>query len=267
LCDCFETKRDGVRHILAAVAEVFGESRTRVWSRAGRFVAIAHANESPISVAAANWHALATYAGRFASDGPALLVDVGSTTTDVIPLMDGKPVPNGQTDPERLRSRELVYTGVRRTPLCALLGSEVAAEFFATTHDAYLVLGMIPEDADDIATADRRTATVSHAHARLARMMGGDPEITPQAETSKLARRALECQRTLIATAMNEVGSRLPEQPRTLILSGSGEFLARASLDEAVAASQFSLTDKLGPELSEAACAYALAVLSAEVGT
>ena len=32
------------------------------------------------------------------------------------------PMPTGRTDPERLASGELVYTGVRRTPACALLG-------------------------------------------------------------------------------------------------------------------------------------------------
>src|SRR5947208_12344274 len=34
LCDCFPTKRDGVRHILAAVAAAFPCCRTGVWSTA-----------------------------------------------------------------------------------------------------------------------------------------------------------------------------------------------------------------------------------------
>src|SRR5438552_12194660 len=99
--------------------------------------------------AAANWLALAAYAGRFAPTGTALLVDVGSTTTDLVPLLGGAPVPCGNTDAERLLHRELVYTGVRRTPLCALLGETGAAELFATTLDAYLLLEELPEDVTD----------------------------------------------------------------------------------------------------------------------
>ena len=92
LCDCFETKRDGVRHILAAVREVFGPDRPRVWGTGGRFLTLEEAAEDYMVVAAANWHALATFVGRFVPEGPAVLIDTGSTTTDVIPLCDGRPV-------------------------------------------------------------------------------------------------------------------------------------------------------------------------------
>src|SRR5437867_4457715 len=37
LCDCFPTSRDGVRHILAAVAAVFPPPAVRVWRTDGRF--------------------------------------------------------------------------------------------------------------------------------------------------------------------------------------------------------------------------------------
>src|SRR5262249_53239624 len=142
-----------------------------VWRNDGRFVDLAVARQVPLQVAAANWLALATYAGRFAPSGPALLLDIGSTTTDVIPLHDGKPTPRGRTDPERLKCGELIYVGVRRTPLCALLGIEGAAEVFATTLDVALILDWIPENPDDCDTADGRPATKAAAHVRLARMM------------------------------------------------------------------------------------------------
>ena len=62
LCDCFETKRDGVRHILAAVAQVFPRDRVTVWSTEGKLLPLDAAAESGLCVAAANWHALATFA-------------------------------------------------------------------------------------------------------------------------------------------------------------------------------------------------------------
>src|SRR5262245_2088910 len=122
LCDCFATRREGVLHILAAVERVARGTRVDVWHTDGQFHAAEGTRANPLGAASANWHALATFAGRFVPRGPAVLIDVGSTTTDVIPLRDGRPCPMGRTDRERLRVGELIYTGVRRTPLCALLG-------------------------------------------------------------------------------------------------------------------------------------------------
>jgi probable H4MPT-linked C1 transfer pathway protein len=141
LCDCFATRRDGVRHILSAVESVVGRVPLQVWRTDGRFCDADAARADPLQVAAGNWLALATYAGRFVPRGAALLLDVGSTTTDIVPLWNGQPTPHDRDDPGRLRSGELVYTGVRRTPLCALLAGEGAAEVFATTLDAYLLQG------------------------------------------------------------------------------------------------------------------------------
>src|SRR5207253_9300437 len=117
-------------------------------------------------------------------------LDIGSTTTDIVELWRGRPVPSAWTDMERLKCSELVYTGVRRTPLCAVLGTSVAAELFATTLDVYLTLGLIPEDADDGNTADGRPATKHWAHLRLARMLCGDGDTVADKETRALARAA-----------------------------------------------------------------------------
>jgi (4-(4-[2-(gamma-L-glutamylamino)ethyl]phenoxymethyl)furan-2-yl)methanamine synthase len=269
LCDCFPTKRDGVRHILAAVEAAFPGCRIGVWSTAGRFLSVGAANADHMKVAAANWHGLATYAGRFAPEGTAILIDTGSTTTDVIPLVDGAPRPVGRTDPERLRSGELVYTGVRRTPICALLGPAVAAEFFATAHDSHVLLGHLPEEPDNRSTADGRPMTRENARARLSRMLGGDPHLTAEPEALDLARRAFVAQRAAIAGGIRRVVDRLPRPPRAVLLSGSGAFLAGAAWDDGAAvggprARVSSLTDRLGPDLSTAACAYAVAVLATE---
>ena len=133
----------------------------------GQFHLIAAILENPLLAAASNWLALATIAARLVGQGGGLLIDVGSTTTDIIPLIDGNPAPRGRTDTERLGSGELVYTGVRRTPVCALadrlpfggVPTGLAAELFATTHDVYLTLGALPEKPDDTDTADGRPAT------------------------------------------------------------------------------------------------------------
>ncbi|HKA05884.1 MAG TPA: hydantoinase/oxoprolinase family protein [Gemmataceae bacterium] len=272
LCDCFATKLDGVRHILAAVVRAFGPARVRVWSTSGEFLTARDAEQRYLKVAAANWHALATFACRFAPAATALLLDTGSTTTDVIPLANGHPVPAGRTDPERLRTGELVYTGTRRTPVCAILGAEVVAEVFATALDVYLRLGLIPEEPDNFSTADGRPATKSFAHARLSRMLGGDPELISEPETDRLAHRAYMRQREMLVSAMQRVAKRLSSFPNTLVVAGSGEHLAEAAATEFLAKHGnqtempqiVSLTKVAGAPVSHAACAYALAVLAAE---
>ncbi len=167
LCDCFESKRQGVLAILDAVEAAAGGKPIRVWRIDGRFTDLAEARAAPLKAAAANWLALATFVGRFAPEGPSLLIDVGSTTTDYVTLQDGRPVPFARTDRERLQSGELVYIGVRRTPLCAILSDGASAELFATTHDLFLVLGWVPEDPANCDTADGRPATRAAAELRL----------------------------------------------------------------------------------------------------
>ena len=266
LCDCYESKRQGVHAILDAVETAAEGVPVRVWRTDGAFADLAAARAAPLRIAAANWLALATWAGRHAPAGPGLLLDVGSTTTDVVPLLDGSPVPLGRTDPERLRARELVYLGVRRTPLCALLGGEGAAELFATTLDVFLALGETPEDPADTNTADGRRATRAAAHARLARVLCADLETSTEEERRSLAERARGRLADALASAVDRVAGRLPGPPRTFVLAGSGEFLARRVLRQRCENHPYqvvSLAERLGPEVSHAACAYAVAALAA----
>ncbi|HEX3152160.1 MAG TPA: hydantoinase/oxoprolinase family protein [Gemmataceae bacterium] len=270
LCDCFPTKRDGVRHILAAVEKAFPKHVVRVWSTTGTFVSTEEANEQHMKVAAANWHALATWVGRRFPDELTLLIDTGSTTTDIIPIWRGVPEVEGRSDSERLKSGELVYTGVRRTPVCAVLNSAVAAEWFATTHDVYVTLGLLPEDKENRLTADGRPMTSEHAHARLARMLGGDAETTSKDDTLALAFKVFSAQQDLIAKGIAHVLSGPLGKPEIVMISGSGEFLAQfawhcaAATFGAKSAPVKSLSKLVGSAFSEAACAHAVAVLASE---
>ena len=128
--------------------------------------------------------ALARFAGRYCQDGTALLIDVGSTTCDVIPLLDGQPVAKGATDTERLLTGELVYTGVERSPVCAVAGlvpyrgqsCPIVHEVFATMRDVYLVLDKLPADPSNMHTPDGKPATKPAARTRLGRMIAADTQ-------------------------------------------------------------------------------------------
>lgn len=276
LCDCYETKRQGVTAIVDAIEFAAAGTPVRIWGTDSKWHSPAEAKKSHLLVAASNWHALATFAGRFAPGPAALLIDIGSTTTDIVFLHHGEALDGvGLTDQDRLEEGMLVYTGVRRTPICALSIPRLAAEFFATTLDVYLVLGMIPEDPTDSETADGRPATIPYAIARLSRMLGGDTEITHELMVRYLAERLARRQRDLIAdSARNMIGSmvgrsqgRLPS-PTLAIVSGAGEFLAREVISSKIGEPPIrdirSLNDELGPKVSACAPAYALAVLATE---
>lgn len=265
LCDCYRTKRDGVRSILAALTEAADNLPVRIWSTTGRFLTTTVAVEQPYQVAAANWHGLATFAGRYADPtGLTLLIDIGSTTTDIIPIRDGRPATRGLTDEERLQTGELVYRGVQRTPLCAMLPDRTMAELFATTLDLFLDRGELPDDPENHDTANGRPATRIEARGRLARMLGGDLETVPPATIDDFAARAHQQLITTLRSAIEDVlaphgGAGAVQR---VILSGAGEFLGRQLVGDRWPS--VSLSEQLGPEVSPSAPAYALARLATE---
>src|SRR5882672_8672192 len=249
-CDCYETKRQGVVSILDAVLSVAEQTPILVWTTSGSFTGLDEAKDQFIKTASANWLALATFAGRYEPAGSNLLIDIGSTTTDIVPLLDGKPAPRGRTDRERLKNRELVYTGVRRTPLCALLGMDGAAELFATSLDVHLLLGDLRENVEDQNTADSRPATRGAAHARLARMIGEDLETFSEQEAKELAQELVNRQLTALQDAVMKVTSDHGIRPDTVVISGEGEFLARRVVGNVEV---ISLADQLGHKISKSA--------------
>jgi (4-(4-[2-(gamma-L-glutamylamino)ethyl]phenoxymethyl)furan-2-yl)methanamine synthase len=139
----FRTKREGVAFVLDAVEAALGPHGVRVFTVDGAFLTPTDARDQPLRVAAANWMATASWLARTYRD--AVLVDVGSTTTDIIPIVAGRIVAEGRTDPDRLASGELLYSGASRTPVEALAAEvcvqgrhyALAAEAFATTADVH----------------------------------------------------------------------------------------------------------------------------------
>jgi hypothetical protein len=273
LADCFATKTDGVSAICAAAVQAAAGRDVRIYTVDGEFVSVDVAVANPLAVAASNWHALARFAGRFVPSGNALLVDIGSTTTDLIPLADGLPVARGRSDPERLVAGELVYTGVQRTPVCALVPAlpwgervcPVAAELFATTWDAYLVLGDLPEEPENRQTADGRPATRALARDRLARMICADRTLFAADDAQRAAAAISAAQLAKLGIAVRQALGRAGP-PSAVVVGGQGEFLARRLVQKlGWTAAIVSLAERLGPLVSRCAPAHALAVLAGEL--
>lgn len=272
LADCFETKTDGVQFILDAVEQVC-RTEVRVYLSDGSYRSVEEARRRPYLAAASNWHALACFCCRFVSRGTAILVDVGSTTCDVIPLNSEKVLAKGTTDTERLLYQELVYTGVQRTPICGIADNityhgrrcAIANEWFATSWDVYLMLGQLPEQPDRCDTADGRPATRVAAHRRLARVICADVNSFSLDDAERMATELAARQAMQIGLAIQKVRERCGNQVTACILSGSGEFLASQAIR--ISGHQGIVSrweEKVGSRVSPCATAHALAVLTRE---
>ena len=265
LSDVFRTKREGVHFVLDAV-EAVARTPVAVFTTAGRLVDPATARAHPLDVAASNWVATAMLVGRFVPD--ALLVDVGSTTTDVVPVVGGRVAAVGRTDPERLLAGELVYTGVVRTNVAAIVRSvplrggqcPVASELFAVSGDVHVLLGTLAPDDYTGPTPDGRPPTPEFAAERLARVVCADREMLDADEIRAIAAAVAEAQVEEIAAAIARVARRV-ERPLPVITTGLGSFLARRAV-ERVGLPVKDLADVLSVDVGTAAPAVAVAWLA-----
>ncbi|MBM4201042.1 MAG: S-layer protein, partial [Gammaproteobacteria bacterium] len=118
LADSFPDRSSGVRALLDCTLGLF-ESPPQVFAGSAALLdaSAVRDHELPL-IASANWMASALWLAQRCREG--ILIDVGSTTTDVIPLSNGAVHTRGYTDHERLRYDELVYVGIVRTPLMAI---------------------------------------------------------------------------------------------------------------------------------------------------
>ncbi len=191
LCDAFPSRRDGVIGLAEIAARHLG--RPHLYAGRAGFVAVEAAAEHATRVASANWRASAEAAALRVSD--ALFVDIGSTTTDLIPIVGGAVAAIGEDDSGRLAAGELVYAGLTRSFVMAMATRAPFAggwtplmnEYFAAAADVRRVLGDLPDGADLLATADGRDKSLAASRARLARMIGREADDAPEAAWRGLA--------------------------------------------------------------------------------
>jgi probable H4MPT-linked C1 transfer pathway protein len=233
LTDAFRTKREGVGFVLDAV-EAALSGPLQVFTTAGELVSLAEARARPLDVAAANWVASALAVGARHAD--ALMLDVGSTTADVIPVAAGRVAAAGRNDLDRLLSGELVYTGVLRTNLATVASRvpvrgrwcPVASELFAISADVHLILGHLAPEAYTCPTPDGRAASVECARERVARLVCSDVEQLGPGEVDMIAAHLHAEQVRRIEAAARQVSTRVAGDATPVVTLGAGAFLARA---------------------------------------
>ncbi len=271
IADCFPSRRAGVDHIVTALSTAASGSPVGIYATDGRLVSPAEAIANPLAVAASNWHAVARLAATLAPTPRTLLIDIGSTTVDIIPIQDGRPAPLATDDVGRMASGELVYTGVERTPVAALvrvlphrgIHRPVASELFARSQDAWLILGELPENPACTATADGGPATRDAARVRLARMMLLDPDSFGMDDARAAAEWIATAQARRIGRAMRSIARTTGWDPTGVVISGHGHDLAHRILARMPhALLTIRLQDHFSPAVSRVAPAYALALIA-----
>jgi (4-(4-[2-(gamma-L-glutamylamino)ethyl]phenoxymethyl)furan-2-yl)methanamine synthase len=272
LADIFSSRAEGVERLADFAARELGD--VRIYAGPAGYVGPEVAHKYFADIASANWHACATLIARKCEH--ALLIDLGSTTTDIVPMIQGKTVARGYTDAQRLAAGELVYTGMVRGFVMATADrapfrgawTPLVNENFATMADVHRILGMLPPDVDLMPTADGRAKTEEASRARLARMLGSDASDADDATWILAARWFAEAQTRAICDAASLVFSAgaLPSST-TIVAAGIGRLL----VDEIArrlhcACVGFDELCDVAPEAQTAACrcapAVALAVLS-----
>ena len=232
LADVFRDRAEGVAFILRAVGEAIPETPLYAIDLDGRLVPFDGEAEDFLVFAATNWIAEALVLADRQPD--CLMVDIGSTTMDLIPIVGGKLAAKGRRDIERLASGELIYTGALRTPVAAIVSQiplrgticRISAEHFAIAADVYLLLGRIGQGEYVCATPDGRGRTTHEALGRLARVVCEDSKgLTPE-EIMRMAAYIAEKQVQQITEGMYQILSRFDRGFRLpMVTVGIGAFL------------------------------------------
>lgn len=278
LSDAFRVKSEGVKVIVESVDEAFHDSLSNFYvTTEMSLVDSRRAVSNYLKVAASNWAATAWLLEKqLPTRGitNAILIDVGSTTTTVIPLVNGRIMVRGYTDPEKLTYGELVYTGVLRGNVATIVDkvpykgflTRVSSERFALTGDVHLLLGYIDSSSYTTETADGRGVSIEEAVERLSRVPCADADMMSVREVIELARYIYEAQVFRVFEALMQVRTWIASMnvdlnDFTVVTAGIGEHLAVEAARRA-GFSKFINVDKLvSQQVSSVLPAYASALM------
>ena len=242
LADAYKTKTEGVLHIARNILNVMNilqtpsknqkiRSNTSIELPIG-FVGLngimnyKEVEKNPMKIAAANWIATAALASFISPN--CILVDTGSTTTDIIPIKNGMECAKGRSDLERLATGELVYTGILRTNLATQVDKvplgqncvRVASELFSITADVHIVLENISEEDYISDTPDGAGKSKRDCLRRISRIVCADLDLISQYDGEKMANYIYQKQLERVAEALQEISER--ENLDEVVVTGLG---------------------------------------------
>lgn len=273
LSDAYQTKREGVRHILLCIEKVFPSVPIHVLTSDAQLVSPQTAKKEPLSVASANWAATGWLVAKYVSD--CIIMDVGSTTTSIIPIVNNQIAARGRTDLEKLVYNELVYTGSLRTNIAAITQkipvnnsvARVSSELFAISADVHLLLDNITSEEYVCETTDNRGKTKAEASARLARVVCADTDMLAYSVILEIAEYVHTQQINQIAEALTETYTytkTLTKHELPIVVTGMGKaFLAKKAAQQLGAAKIIDLETIIHKQAVHATPAVAIAYMAA----
>ena len=267
LCDVFKTRAEGARWILRQVAKAFRGVETLIVDVNGDLVTMAKARRSPMSIASANWAATLRWVAQNGFEN-GLVIDIGSTTTDILPVKNGKPAASGYDDHSRAMEGELVYTGYLRTNVANVLpwikvGDKMlraCPEYFSIMGDAHLLLGNISRKDYTCPAPDGGPVTPAGAARRLLRVALLDQGEEGMETAKNIARQAVGAQEAALAEAVRKIilRERLAKTSRVLIIGRGRKIIGNVIVNK----SRFELISSLGGmpdiEINPSICAALL---------
>ncbi|MDI6730123.1 MAG: hydantoinase/oxoprolinase family protein [Candidatus Altarchaeum sp.] len=263
LCDCFKDRREGVKFILNALKEILDKKNFVTSLRSGTFknrlkvlsndtnfklIDIDKAMKFPYNVASANFIATAEYISKFEKN--AIIIDIGSTTTDIIPIKDGKILAH-RTDFERLKNNELVYTGVFRTNLISISNKikfkgkilKISAEYFANTGDVYSVLGKISDGEYKTETADGKGKSTIECMRRIARTVCCDFQNSKNFEN--IGAKRTYFQNEVLKTSERKRGGLIEDEDKIYGIADMNERKSKISKDEIIKIAEYFKNEQI----------------------
>jgi (4-(4-[2-(gamma-L-glutamylamino)ethyl]phenoxymethyl)furan-2-yl)methanamine synthase len=274
LSDAYQTKREGVNHILDCVKEAFPDVAICVLTSDVTLVSLDVAKDMPLKVAAANWAATGWVISQKLKS--CVVVDVGSTSTSIIPIVNGKVLAHGKTDLEKLVCGELVYTGSLRTNVAAIVNSiptpkgvaTVSSELFALSGDVHLALANITKKQYTCETADGRGKSLTEVYARLSRVVCADTDMLTHQEILKIAQYIYDAQLLQIQNGLSNVygyTKSLVLGKVPIVVTGLGRtFLAKKAAEKIAVDSIIDLSSLLPEADVFGTPAYGVALMAAE---
>lgn len=275
LSDVFKTKQEGVEYVLRNI-EKQSTINPKVVDYNGDLISIDESIRDHLKVSSANWAASSKVLAKIFQD--CIFIDVGSSTTDIIPVINHKVAVSGRTDIDRLLSGELVYTGILRSSIPSLVhnilvkGKEtsIASERFSLSGDVHLLLGNITQEEYSTETADGRGKSREECFSRLARIICTEPELIGELELIRIANYIYRKQIKKVRDGLKKVWSKCAIDDMSIIsfpivtTGMGGEILGRKAASSLGFNRFFDMGSIIGEKNAQAITAVSTALLVAE---
>jgi len=273
LSDAYWSKKEGVNHVLDCACQVLDDVPTFVLDVEANLLPVKDARREPLKVASANWAATGWMISQMIKN--CIVVDVGSTTTSIIPVINGKIAAEGRTDLEKLQNGELVYSGALRTNIATIVNgipvrgrrTRVSSELFVQSGDVHLLLDNIRKEDYTAETCDGRGKTRREATARLARVVCADIEMLTEQEITAMAKFVYDKQVEQITGGLKQVYERIKpslQEKIVVVVTGLGRnFLAKKAAEKAGFSEVIDMRELVGAEAAVVSPSVGVALIVA----